>query len=100
MDEAPQNSTDEAPEPALPAPAARAANALDRLLAHYADRIAELRRAAAPDAERLGRLLAERQELLTDKDLLADLTEEQLVQVAAIYETRNDTLDSTQPDVR
>ncbi|MFI0239869.1 hypothetical protein [Streptomyces sp. NPDC016845] len=87
-------------EEELPAPLVRAESALDSLLARYAQRIERQRDAAAPDPERLAQLVAEREELLTDKDLLRGLSEEQLVQVTAIYETRNDSLDSPQPDAR
>lgn len=87
-------------EEELPPALARAEGALDSLLARYDERIGRHRDAAAPDAERLAQLVAEREELLTDKDLLRGLSEEQLVQVTAIYETRNDSLDSPQPDAR
>ncbi|GAA2305274.1 hypothetical protein OKJ48_44250 [Streptomyces kunmingensis] len=91
---------DEAPEDDLPAPPVRAEGALDSLLARYEARIEQHRRSAAADPERLDQLVAERQELLTDKDLLAELSDEQLLQVTAIYETRNDALDSSQPDAQ
>ncbi|MFI7382741.1 hypothetical protein [Streptomyces sp. NPDC049813] len=91
---------DAPPEDELPEPAVRAEAALARLLARYEERIAQGRRAAAPDTERLARLVAEREELLTDRDLLAGLSDEQLLQVTAIYETRGDTLDSSQPDAQ
>ncbi|MFJ8820805.1 hypothetical protein ACIREE_03380 [Streptomyces sp. NPDC102467] len=84
----------------LPAPLTRAESALDSLLARYETRIQQHGRAAAPDAGRHEQLLAERQELLTDKSLLSGLSDEQLVQVTAIYETRNDALDSSQPDAQ
>jgi hypothetical protein len=91
---------DEAPGADLPAPPERAEAALDSLLARYEARIQQHRRAAAPDTERLEQLVSERQELLTDLDLLPELSDEQLLQVAAIYETRNDSLDSAQPDAQ
>ncbi|MEV1021350.1 hypothetical protein [Streptomyces sp. NPDC050264] len=92
------NETSDAAD--LPAPLVRAEDALDSLLARYEARIQQHRRAAAPDTERHDQLIAERQELLTDKSLLSGLTDEQLVQVTAIYETRNDALDSSQPDAQ
>ncbi|MFJ9038639.1 hypothetical protein ACIRF8_18855 [Streptomyces sp. NPDC102406] len=91
---------DEAHDTGLPAPRVRAEEALNSLLARYEDRIRQHRRAAVPDAERLGQLAHEQQELLTDRDLLPELSEEQLLQVTAIYETRNEALDSTQPDAQ
>ncbi|MEU6387810.1 hypothetical protein [Streptomyces sp. NPDC046939] len=89
-----------AEEEERPARLARAEMALDSLLARYADRIERLGSTADPDPERLAQLVAEREELLTDRDLLSGLSGDELVRVSAIYETRNDSLDSPQPDAR
>lgn len=75
----------------LPPYYARAEQALGSLLARYAAQIHRLRRAgdAAPPGA-LERLMAERQELQADQSTLVDLDDEQLAQVAAIYEARNE----------
>ncbi|MET7519491.1 hypothetical protein ABZS88_40065 [Streptomyces sp. NPDC005480] len=77
---------------------ARAEAALDALLARYARRIQQKRRAAPTDSEATEQMLAERRELLADKHRMEEMSEEQLVQVAAIYEARNENWDSDVPD--
>ncbi|WP_425824609.1 hypothetical protein [Streptomyces fractus] len=89
---------DDAHEAGLSDPQTRAQTALDALLQRYAARIMAKRRAGLDDTEEMSRLVEERQALVADKEGMLEMSDEQLVQVAAVYEARIETWDSDAPD--
>ncbi|NEB75569.1 hypothetical protein G3I40_10070 [Streptomyces sp. SID14478] len=89
---------DDANDQALTEPHARVLSALDDLLARYAARIEQKREAGLGDSQEMEQLLDEQQGLFADREGLPHMSGEQLVQVAAIYETRIETWMSDAPD--
>ncbi|MFZ3562889.1 hypothetical protein ACOKM5_43940 [Streptomyces sp. BH097] len=89
---------DDAHDSGLSESQTRAQTALDDLLQRYAARIMAKRRAGLGDTDELAALVEERQALVADKEGLLEMSDEQLVQVSAVYEARIETWASDAPD--